>query len=88
MPNGDYLWRVNDHAKTRREIARHSQVDAEAYEEYGKAMIEMGRFVKPILDMTPPDPTSLDPRGLKDLLFLGTRFQRALRRRTSTTRSS
>ena len=25
MPNGDYLWRVNDHGKTRREIARHSQ---------------------------------------------------------------
>src|SRR6516164_2684001 len=24
MQNGDYLWRVNDHAKTRREIARHS----------------------------------------------------------------
>ncbi len=56
MPNGDYLWRVNDHAKTRREIARHSKVDAEAYEEYGKAMVEMGRFVKPILNMTPPDP--------------------------------
>src|SRR5215213_9454799 len=75
MANGDYLWRVNDHAKTRREIARHSKVDAEAYEEYGKAMIEMGRFVKPILTMTPPDPTSLDPRGLKNLLFLGRRFQ-------------
>ena len=75
MPNGDYLWRVNDHAKTRREIARHSKLDAEAYDEYGKAMVEMGRFVKPILDMTPPDPTSLDPRGLKDLLFLGRRFQ-------------
>ena len=41
MPNGDYLWRVNDHAKTRREIARHSKLDAEAYDEYGKAMIEM-----------------------------------------------
>src|SRR6476469_175093 len=75
MPNGDYLWRVNDHAKTRREIARHSKVDAEAYEEYGKAMIEMGRFVKPILNMTPPDPTSLNPRGLMDLAFLGRRFQ-------------
>ena len=75
MPNGDYLWRVNDHAKTRREIARHSKVDAEAYDEYGKAMVEMGRFVKPILNMTPPDPTSLDPRGLMDLLFLGRRFQ-------------
>ncbi len=75
MPCGNYLWRVNDHAKTRREIARHSKVDAEAYEEYGKAMVEMGRFVKPILDMTPPDPTSLDPRGLLDLLFLGRRFR-------------
>ncbi len=75
MPDGNHLWRVNDHAKTRREIARHSKVDAEAYDEYGKAMVEMGRFVKPILDMTPPDPTSLDPRGLMDLLFLGRRFQ-------------
>ena len=87
MPSGDYLWRVNDHAKTRREVARHSKVDAEAYEEYGKAMIEMGRFVKPILNMTPPDPTSLNPRGLMDLAFLGRRFQ-ALRTRTNTTRSS
>src|SRR3982751_6070569 len=75
MPDGDYLWRFNDHAKTRREIARHSRVDAEAYDEYGKAMVEMGRFVKPILNMTPPDPTSLDPRGLMNLLFLGKRFQ-------------
>ena len=75
MPGGDYLWRVNDHAKTRREIARHSKVDAEAYEEYGKAMVAMGRFVKPILDMTPPDPTSLEPRGLRDLLSLGRRFR-------------
>src|SRR5256714_1092161 len=76
MPDGDYLWRVNDHAKTRREIARHSRLDAEAYDEYGKAMIEMGRFVKPIMGMTPPDPTSLNPKGLMDLLFLGRRFQK------------
>jgi phytoene dehydrogenase-like protein len=75
MPSGDYLWRVNDHAKTRREIARHSRVDAEAYDEYWKAMVEMGRFVKPILGMLPPDPTSLDPRGLQKLLFLARRFQ-------------
>jgi phytoene dehydrogenase-like protein len=78
MPNGDYLWRVNDHYKTRREIARHSRLDAEAYEEYGKAMIEMGRFAKPILSLTPPDPTSLDPRGLLELLAIGKRF-RAMR---------
>src|SRR5687767_332230 len=76
MPNGDYLWRMNDHARTIREIARHSRLDAEAYDEYGKAMVEMGRFVKPILGMLPPDPTSLDPRGLKQMLFLLRRFQR------------
>jgi phytoene dehydrogenase-like protein len=79
MPNGDYLWRVNDHAKTRREIARHSKLDAEAYDEYGRAMVEMGRFVKPILSMLPPDPTSLDPRGLTQLLLLLNRFRRMSR---------
>src|ERR1041384_7790321 len=72
MPNGDYLWRVNDHAKTHREIARHSKLDAEAYDEYGKAMVEMARFVKPMLDMTPPDPMSLNPR---ELLTIGSRFR-------------
>src|SRR5215208_6061333 len=76
MPSGDYLWRVNDHAKTRREIARHSRLDAEAYDEYGRAIVEMGRFVKPILGMLPADPASLDPRGLEQLLFLLRRFQR------------
>src|SRR5437867_4153377 len=75
MPNGDYLWRVNDHAQTQREIRRHSKLDAEAYDEYGKAMVEMARFVKPILSMTPPDPMSLNPRELMKLLFLGNRFR-------------
>jgi phytoene dehydrogenase-like protein len=75
MPNGDYLWRVNDHGKTRREIARHSKYDAEAYEEFGKAMLQMCRFVKPILSMVPPDPTKLQPRELLKLMFLGRRFQ-------------
>src|SRR5947199_888664 len=76
MPSGDYLWRMNDHARTRREIARHSRLDAEAYDEYGKAMIEMGRFVKPILGMTAPDPAALALKGIKDLLFLARRFQK------------
>lgn len=75
MLNGDYLWRVNDHGKTRREIARHSKLDAEAYEEFGKAMQAMCRFVKPILSMVPPDPSTLNPRELMKLLFIGKRFQ-------------
>src|SRR5450755_1422708 len=51
LPSGDFLWRVNDHAKTRREIERHSKLDAEAYDDFGKAMLQMCRFVKPILSM-------------------------------------
>jgi phytoene dehydrogenase-like protein len=73
--SGDYLWRMNDHARTRREIARFSRLDAEAYEEFGKAMHELCRFTKPILSMTPPDPTSLNPKELMKLLFLGRRFR-------------
>src|SRR5437773_2236193 len=75
MPTGDYLWRVNDHGKTHREIARHSKLDAEAYDEFGKAMQAMCRFVKPILGMVPPDPARLNPRELMKLLFIGGRFQ-------------
>jgi phytoene dehydrogenase-like protein len=75
MPNGDYLWRVNDHGRTQREIARHSKLDAEAYDEFGKAMQAMCRFVKPILSMVPPDPATLNPKELMKMLFIGKRFQ-------------
>jgi phytoene dehydrogenase-like protein len=75
MPNGNYLWRVNDHGRTRREILRHSRLDAEAYDEYGKAMIDMARFVKPTLDVRAPDPFSLAPTDMRELVRLGRRFQ-------------
>jgi phytoene dehydrogenase-like protein len=38
-------------------------------------MHQLCKFVKPILSMVPPDPTSLDPRELNKLLFLSKRFQ-------------
>ncbi|HET8925663.1 MAG TPA: NAD(P)/FAD-dependent oxidoreductase [Candidatus Acidoferrum sp.] len=75
MPNGDYLWRVNDHAKSIRDIRRHSRLDAEAYDEFSKMMTPMCRFVKPILSMIPPDPTTLNPKDLKQLHFLLQRFR-------------
>jgi phytoene dehydrogenase-like protein len=75
MPSGDYLWRTNDHAQTFRDISRHSRVDAEAYDEYGRAMVEMGRFAKPILGMTPPDPFSLKLKDLKPLAEIANRFR-------------
>ena len=72
----DYLWRVNDHGKTHREIARHSRLDAEAYDEFGKAMQPICHFVKPIMNMVPPDPTGFNPKDLSKLLFLARRFQK------------
>ncbi len=75
LPNGDYLWRVNDHGRTRREIARHSRVDAEAYDEFGKAMLELCKFVKPVLGMMAPDPSRLAWSEISKLLFLGRRFR-------------
>jgi phytoene dehydrogenase-like protein len=58
----DYLWRVNDHGHTLRELRRWSPSDAEAYDEYSRLMVEMARFVKPILSMAPPDPGRFHPR--------------------------
>src|SRR5439155_488633 len=75
LPSGDYLWRVNDHAKSVRDIRRHSRIDAEAYDEFSKMMTPMCRFVKPLLSMVPPDPTTLNPKDLKQLHFLLQRFR-------------
>jgi phytoene dehydrogenase-like protein len=75
MPSGDYLWRVDDHAQTYREIARHSRLDADVYDEYGRAMVEMGRFAKAILAMTPPDPFSMKLKDLRALGSLAKRFR-------------
>ena len=71
----DYLWRVNDHGKTMREIRRWSPTDAEAYEEYGQLMVDMARFIKPILSIVPPDPGRFDPREWLPLVGLAKAFR-------------
>jgi phytoene dehydrogenase-like protein len=76
----DYLWRVNDHGRTVRELRRWSLSDAEAYEEYGQLMVEMARFIKPILGIVPGDPTELDPRPLLPIAALARSFGRLTER--------
>ena len=71
LPNGDYLAQWNDHDQNRRELARHSLRDAEAYDEFGLLLHRMARAVKPLLGMAPPDPGSLHPRNLVELMRLG-----------------
>jgi phytoene dehydrogenase-like protein len=72
---GRYLWRVDDHDRCMREIARHSTRDADAYVAFNAAMVEMAQFVRPLLSMTPPDPLTRDPRDLLKLATLANRFR-------------
>jgi phytoene dehydrogenase-like protein len=72
---GDHLWRVGDHGRTMRELRRWSRTDAEAYEDYGQLMVDMARFVKPVLSLVPPDPGRLDPREWLPLLGLARAFR-------------
>ncbi len=74
MRNGDYLANYADHDAHRREIARHSPHDAEAYEHYVRDVLRQCRFIKPLLMRTPPDPTSLKPRDIRELIYLGRKF--------------
>ncbi|MBP7591484.1 MAG: NAD(P)/FAD-dependent oxidoreductase, partial [Chloroflexi bacterium] len=72
--NGDYLYRDGDHYRSLRDIARHSERDAGAYDEYGRNMYFMAKAVKYILSMVPPDPTTLNPKDWLSLLDMARHF--------------
>jgi phytoene dehydrogenase-like protein len=71
MEGGDYLGMHRDHDANRREIARHSKRDAEAYDRYARDVLRHCRFIRPMLLRTPPDPSSFRPRDLAELAWLG-----------------
>jgi len=76
MENGDYLLLGPDHGANLREIARHSQHDADAYEKYNHDVLRVLRVLKPVLDQVPPDIFSDDPEELIALATLGSRFRK------------
>src|SRR6476661_4453256 len=80
----DYLWRVNDHGRTVRELRRWSLNDAEAYEEYGLLMAQMARFIKPILSAVPADQGRIRPAEWLSLAPLARRFAALPRRLRDT----
>ena len=71
MDNGDYLGMWDDHDITRHELYRHSPKDAEAYDEYARVMARAAKAIKPIINLIPPDPSSLHPRDILGLLKVG-----------------
>ncbi len=72
--DGDYLANYRDHDAHRREFARFSVRDAEAYDRYSRDVTRQCRFIQPFLMRTAPDPTSLKPRDLGELIYLGKKF--------------
>lgn len=60
--DGPGLCRWPDGYRTRREIRHFSLRDADRYPEFGLAMTQLSRLVKPVIDAPAPDPASLDPR--------------------------
>jgi phytoene dehydrogenase-like protein len=76
MRDGGHLALYDNHDAMRREIARHSVRDAEAYDRFARDVLRQCRFIKPLLMRTPPDPTSFRPRDIMELLYLGQRFHR------------
>jgi phytoene dehydrogenase-like protein len=74
LPDGNYLYRDGDRFRTRRDIARFSPRDADAYDDYSRSMYFMAKAVKHILDVVPPDPTSVKPRDLLGLVDVARHF--------------
>ena len=76
MGNGDHFAVYHHPEAFRREIARHSRRDAEAYLRFSRDVMRQCKFIKPLLMRTPPDPASFRPRDLMELVHLGQRFHR------------
>lgn len=72
--DGDYLANYRDHHAHRREFARFSRRDAEAYDRYARDVTRQCRFIQPLLMRTAPDPTSFRPRDIGELIYLGRKF--------------
>ena len=72
--NGDHYGNYYDKNRRFREMSRHSQRDANAYERYAADTMKQTRLIRPFLLKRPPDPTSLKLRDLKDLAEFASAF--------------
>ena len=72
--DGGYLASYRNHNAKRREMARHSVRDSEAYELYSRDVTKQCRFIQPLLMRTAPDPTSFKIRDISELFYLIKQF--------------
>ncbi|MEJ8569162.1 phytoene desaturase family protein [Elongatibacter sediminis] len=72
--NGDILGSYVDEDVSRREIARHSERDADAVVRYHRDIMRQCRFIRQFLLRTAPDPTSFRPSDIREMIYLGKEF--------------
>ncbi len=87
-PDGEGIVTYSDHDRTRESLRRHSHHDAETYDYYAAEIMRQCRFIRPLMSVTPPDPTRLNPfaqnrinpwgrhNDLESLLKIGREFGR------------
>jgi len=75
LPDGRYLARWHDAAKTRQSLLGFSRRDADRYGQFGHEMHHLSRAVREMLDTVPPDPTSFRPSDLRGLAHVGSHFR-------------
>ena len=68
LDDGRFYAHYSDHDLNYRSIAKFSKKDAEAYERFSKDVMRQCKIIKPLLKMTPPDPTSFRPKDIMGLL--------------------
>ena len=67
LDDGRFYAHYNDHDLTYRSIAQFSKRDAEAYDRFSRDVMRQCKIIKPLLKMTPPDPTSFAPKDIMGL---------------------
>ncbi len=75
LPDGRYLARWHDSAKTRQDLIRFSRRDADRYTQFGQLMHHLSRAVREMLKTVPPDVASLKPSELAGLARVGAHFR-------------
>jgi phytoene dehydrogenase-like protein len=76
FPDGRYLLMGPDKEMTHREISKFSKKDAENLPKYEAMLERVAVFLEPTLVQTPPNPWSMAPGNLVQLLKLGLGFRR------------
>lgn len=72
--NGDYFGSYHHSDIKRREMARHSQRDADAVIRFDADLMKWCRLIRGMLLRTPPDPASFKPRDAFEFAFLLKKF--------------